>query len=90
MSMIKGGLFIPSRPRRRPRRRNRSLFSISRAKVRGRRSEVSWTWDLADGFGNARDDLDSDPFFYSYITFNTATAQTTRTTPAAQTPLDWN
>ncbi len=48
--------------------------------------QISWSWDLADTLGNPRDDLDSDPFFYTYVTFNTAAGpQTTRTTPAVQT-----
>lgn len=49
--------------------------------------QIQWTWDLTDTAGNPRDDLDSDPFFYSYITFATAGAgpQTTRPTPAVQT-----
>jgi len=57
--------------------------------------QIAWTWDLTDTFGNRRDDLDSDPFFYPYITFDessaagpsggsapTPQAQTTRRTPA--------
>ena len=49
--------------------------------------QISWTWDLNDDLGNQRDDLDYDPFFYTYITFNTAGAgpQTFRTTPGVQT-----
>jgi hypothetical protein len=50
--------------------------------------QVSWTWDLTDSWGNSRDDFDSDPYFYSYITFDTATgpgngpqSQTTKPTP---------
>lgn len=35
---------------------------------------ISWTWDLKDWLGNSRDDFDSDPYFYSQTTFNTATA----------------
>lgn len=56
--------------------------------------EISWTWDLTDTLGNPRDDLDSDPWFYSEITFMAAAgAQTTRSTPAKQTEYpnvgDW-
>jgi hypothetical protein len=48
--------------------------------------QISWTWDLTDTSGNPRDDIDSDPFFYTYITFTASTGRgTTRTTPAAQT-----
>ena len=48
--------------------------------------QVSWTWDLKDTSGNPRDDIDSDPFFYTYITFATAAGpKTKRTTPAVQT-----
>lgn len=48
--------------------------------------QIQWTWNLTDTSGNPRDDLDSDPFFYTYITFATAVGpQTTRTTPAVQT-----
>jgi hypothetical protein len=32
--------------------------------------QVSWTWDLLDWQGNNRDDFDSDPYFFSEITFN--------------------
>ncbi|HEX5223086.1 MAG TPA: hypothetical protein VFZ59_26240 [Verrucomicrobiae bacterium] len=32
--------------------------------------QVSWTWDLLDWQSNNRDDFDSDPYFYSEITFN--------------------
>ena len=47
--------------------------------------QIAWTWDLTDTSGNPRDDLDYDPYLYTYITFNTAAGpQTTRTTPAAQ------
>lgn len=52
--------------------------------------QISWTWDLTDYLGNNRDDFDGDPYFYCYITFNTASAgagynpaaQTTRQTPS--------
>jgi hypothetical protein len=32
--------------------------------------QVSWTWDLYDWLGNNRDDFDSDPYFFSEITFS--------------------
>jgi len=32
--------------------------------------QVEWTWNLYDWMGNNRDDFDSDPYFYSYITFD--------------------
>lgn len=48
--------------------------------------QISWTWDLTDTGGNPRDDLDGDPYFYAYVTFNTAAgAQITRRGPAPQT-----
>lgn len=41
---------------------------------------------MTDTFGNPRDDLDSDPFFQTFITFNTAAGQqVTRRSPAPQT-----
>jgi hypothetical protein len=51
--------------------------------------QVSWTWDLMDYSNNSRNDFDTDPYFYSYITFNAGTsgpgyspqAQTTKPTP---------
>jgi len=51
---------------------------------------ISWTWDLKDWMGNSRDDFDSDPYFYSQTTFNSASAggyspqaQSTRSNPYA-------
>lgn len=50
--------------------------------------QIEWTWDFRDIFGNLRDDLDNDPFWDPYITFDTsgagavAAAQATRRTPA--------
>lgn len=50
--------------------------------------QVEWTWDLTDIFSNVRDNLESDPFFDPYITFEqtassgvTAAALVTRPTP---------
>ena len=43
--------------------------------------QVSWTWDLTDYLSNSRDNFDSDPFFYSYITFNAGTSQSQTTQP---------
>jgi hypothetical protein len=49
-------------------------------------AQIEWTWDLTDTSGNPRDDLDGDPFFYTYVTFTTSAGQQrTRTTPAVQT-----
>ncbi|TAL00731.1 MAG: hypothetical protein EPO07_09305 [Verrucomicrobia bacterium] len=50
-------------------------------------AQISWTWDLTDTSSNFRDNLDSDPFFISYVTIARAGTgtQTTRHTPAAQT-----
>jgi hypothetical protein len=49
---------------------------------------ISWTWDLKDWMGNSRDDFESDPYFYSQTTFNTASgggyspaAQSTKPNP---------
>lgn len=51
---------------------------------------ISWTWDLKDWMGNSRDNFDSDPYFYSQTTFNTASsggyspaAQTTKPNPSS-------
>jgi hypothetical protein len=46
--------------------------------------QIEWTWDLTDTLGYARDDLDSDPSFNSYITFAAVGTgqQTTRPNPA--------
>jgi hypothetical protein len=33
--------------------------------------QIQWTWDFRDIFGNLRDDLDNDPFWDPYITFDT-------------------
>lgn len=54
--------------------------------------QVSWTWDQYDWMGNNRDNFDSDPYFYSEITFDSGSgsapqgngpqaAQTTKPTP---------
>jgi len=45
--------------------------------------QVSWTWDLYDWLGNNRDDFDSDPYFFSEITFSMLGdgPQTTAPTP---------
>lgn len=48
--------------------------------------QISWTWDLKDTYGTLRDNLDTDPFFYTFITFTASTGQSaTRRTPAVQT-----
>ena len=54
--------------------------------------QIEWLWDLADTSGNPRDDLDSDPFFYTYITFTPVSANNgpqaapaTRRAPSPQT-----
>jgi hypothetical protein len=47
--------------------------------------QIQWTWDLTDTYGNERDDLDSDPYFYSEITFATSSGQyATRAAPSPQ------
>ena len=44
-------------------------------------SHVSWTWDLNDWQANNRDDFESDPYFYSEVTFATAGNGPTITKP---------
>jgi hypothetical protein len=54
--------------------------------------QIQWTWDFRDIFGNLRDDLDNDPFWDPYITFDTGgggaapAAPATRPMPA---PAPW-
>jgi hypothetical protein len=49
--------------------------------------QVAWTWDLTDTASNLHDSLENDPFFDSYITFQStspatpAAAPTTKRTP---------
>ncbi|MDQ6632906.1 MAG: hypothetical protein M3Y82_14315 [Verrucomicrobiota bacterium] len=43
--------------------------------------EISWTWNLNDYLGNNRDDFETDPYFYSEITFDSAGNGPTITRP---------
>ena len=56
---------------------------------------IQWTWNLRDSDGDLRNDLDSDPFFDPWVTFDEsgggngpapAAAQTTRAMPLAVMP----
>ncbi|HWD94388.1 MAG TPA: hypothetical protein VG938_18800 [Verrucomicrobiae bacterium] len=62
--------------------------------------QIEATWDLTDYLGNPRDDIDSDPYFWPTITFDTTAGggmvpavQTTRYTPTVvlsyPTSGDW-
>lgn len=46
--------------------------------------QIQWTWDLRDIFGNLRDDLDNDPYWDPYITFQTAAAGAVAAAPATR------
>jgi hypothetical protein len=48
--------------------------------------QVSWDWDLTDYNGNSRDDSDSDPYFYTQITFYPAITSNYAVTPNGSSP----
>jgi hypothetical protein len=54
--------------------------------------QIQWTWDFRDIFGNLRDDLDNDPFWDPYITFDTGGGGAAPAAPATRpmpTPAPW-